>query len=40
MKHYPPTATDHYPDTLALRRYRREYDTRRVTPRPFLDALK
>jgi hypothetical protein len=40
MTRYPPAGSQQYPDTPEHRRYRREYNTRRVTPRPFLDALK
>jgi len=40
MTEYPPTGSERYPDTPEHRRYRRDYNTRRVTARPFLDALK
>jgi hypothetical protein len=40
MTHYPPTGAEHYPDTPVHNRYRREYNTRWVSPRLFLDALK
>jgi len=40
MKRYPYVPDERYPDTPALRRWRRDYNTRRVTRRPFLEAVR
>jgi hypothetical protein len=40
MKQYPPGPGERYPDTPELRRYRREYNTRRVTSEPFRTAVR
>jgi tetratricopeptide (TPR) repeat protein len=40
MEAYPDQPSHGYPDTLEHREYRARYQTRRVTDRPFRDALK
>jgi hypothetical protein len=40
MKHYPPAGGQRCPDTAEHRRYRRDYNTRYVTQRPFLEAIR
>jgi hypothetical protein len=39
MKHYPYAPEQHYPASPALRAYGAAYNTRRVTSRPFQEAL-
>lgn len=39
MKQYPYEPGERYPETAALRRYRAEYNTRRVSARPFREAI-
>lgn len=40
MKSYPPAHGDVYPDDPAHRQYLKEYNTRKVTTDPYINALK
>jgi hypothetical protein len=40
MKSYPPAPGEAYPDAASYRQYQHEYNTRKVTTDPYINALK